>query len=84
MSRQSKTELYTLVGDLHAVGYRATDIGKALNRSPERVRQILRDIGLFQPRVRTVDDLPLFLRVRVLAFLELDTSTTETVANADT
>lgn len=84
VTRHSKTALYTLVGDLHAVGYRATDIGLALHRSPERIRQILRDIGLSQPRLRSVDDLPQFLRVRVVAFIAEDTTTTETVANATT
>lgn len=84
MTRQSKTELYTLIGDLHAVGYRATDIALVLDRSPQRIRQILRDIDLFKPRLRSVDDLPQFLRLRVVAFIEQETLTSETLANVDT
>jgi hypothetical protein len=67
----SKLELYSIVADLEAHGYRAADIARALDRSSERIRQILRDLGVNRPRIRSTDDLPPHLRERVVAFRNL-------------
>lgn len=71
MSSRQKAELVALVCDLAALGYGASSIARALQRSPERIRQIMRDVSITKPRIRTVDDLPDHMRERVLAFRNL-------------
>lgn len=75
MRNRQKPELVALVCDLAALGYGASSIGRALQRSPERIRQIMRDASITKPRIRTVDDLPPDLRQRVLAFRNLRNAT---------
>lgn len=50
--------------------YRATDIARILGLSDERVRQVLRDLQLTHPTLRTIDDLPRDLRERVRIFID--------------
>lgn len=64
----SKGDLLAIVADLRAMGYGASDIAMAVQRSPERIRQILRDLHLTRPRLSTINDLPHDMRERVLAF----------------
>lgn len=68
---ERKHALLALVTDLHAARYSASDIARALERSPERIRQILRDLRLTDPRLRSIDDLPHDLRQRVYSFRSL-------------
>lgn len=63
--------LKAIVADLRALGYGASDISRAVQRTPERVRQILRDLQLTRPKLRTIDDLPPDLRERIDRMLTL-------------
>jgi len=63
--RQRKAELYVIIADLHALGYRQTDIGRAVGLTAERVRQILSIAGLTPPRLHSLDDLPQGFRQRI-------------------
>jgi len=67
-----KSDLHAIVADLCAAGYCAADIARALGRSHERIRQLMRDMHLSKPRMRTLEDLPHDLRQRVMMFRELD------------
>jgi hypothetical protein len=70
--RAPKSELFPLVSDLHAVGYSASDIGKALLISSQRVGRILRDMGIARPELDG-DGLPVVkhMRDRVVSFRNL-------------
>lgn len=60
-----KHELYALVIELRGLGYNAADIGRMVGRSAERVRQILVDMGVAPPRLRTLEELPIEIRERI-------------------
>lgn len=70
MNRQLRP-LVELVELLRKRGYGASDIARALHRSPERIRQIIRDLSLSRPRIKTDADIPADLRERVLAIRKL-------------
>lgn len=74
-----KSDLHAIVADLSAAGYCAADIARALNRSHERIRQLMRDLHLAKPRMRTIEDLPHDLRERVKMFRELDNASAGTI-----
>lgn len=67
---QRKAELVSLVADLLAMHYRPSGIARIVGRTPERIGQIQRDLGLLPPRLRSVDDLPADMRLRVQSFLD--------------
>ena len=67
-----RSELKAIVCDLSNAGYRASDIARALNRSHERIRQLLRDMQMSPPRLQSIDDLPHDLRERVHQFRDSD------------
>lgn len=69
---QRKAELVAIVADLLALRYCHADIGRVVGRTPQRIGQIAADIGLTAPSLRTREDLPHDLRVRVEAFLALE------------
>lgn len=78
-----KRELYDLVRDLHAHGLTEPSlIALALRITPQRVSQIVADLGLRKPRQRLADaltQLPSDLRIRLVSFVhfrdENDSST---------
>ena len=57
--------LKAIVADLHDLGYTGADIARVVQRSPQRINAILRDIGLTVPPLRTIEDLPPHMRQRV-------------------
>lgn len=59
--------LLDIVQALRDRGYGASDIARAVHRSPERIRQILRDLHMSRPRIISDADLPADLRDRILA-----------------
>lgn len=71
----TRPSLKAIVADLSNAGYRTSDIARVLNCSHERIRQTLIEMGMACPKLEKVDDLPHDLRVRVLAFMELDNPT---------
>jgi hypothetical protein len=71
------TELKAIVGDLLALGYAPASIARVTNRTPERICQIRRELGLTPPRLRTVDDLPLDMRTRLVLFLSSESEGTD-------
>jgi len=68
---QQKGVLVSIVADLRALGYGASCIARAVNRTPERIRQILRDLKLSRPRIRKLDDVPPDIRARIEAYEHL-------------
>lgn len=60
----SKSELYPLIADLRSLGYSASDIARALHRTPQRISQILRDMGM-GPKRLVVQELPHDIRQRI-------------------
>lgn len=70
MSRQPRP-LLDLVEELRARGYGASDIARAVHRSPERIRQIMRDLRLTRPRINRDADIPADLLDRVLSVRHL-------------
>jgi phenylalanyl-tRNA synthetase beta subunit len=68
---QQLRPLVEVVELLRKRGYGASDIARALNRSPERIRQIMRDLQLSRPRINTDADIPADLIDRVLAIRKL-------------
>lgn len=70
MSRQPRP-LLNLVQSLRDRGYGASDIARAVHRSPERIRQIMRDLRITKPKIRTDADIPEDLRDDVLAIRNL-------------
>ncbi len=73
--RAPKAELYPLIGDLYALGYNLADIGRAVGLTRARVCEIVRDMNIQRPRMKSVDDLPQHIRERVIALRNLTTST---------
>lgn len=65
---RQKSAIGDLVRAYFALGYCAADIGKALGRSPQRIRQVMREQGLVAPRIRTEADIPESLRNETLRF----------------
>lgn len=66
---QRKSDLVALVADLLTLGYSLANIGRLVNRTPERIGQIRADLGLTPPHADTVDDLPVDIRTRVAVFI---------------
>ena len=63
-----KLETLPLIADMHAYGYSASSIAKVLGIcGARRVQQLLRDMCLTKPPLKSVDDLPIELRERVLS-----------------
>ncbi len=69
--KQQHRPLADVVQELRDRGYGASDIARALRRSPERIRQIMRDLRITRPRIRTDSDIPADLMDRVLAIRKL-------------
>lgn len=67
----NKADIMSLATDLKGLGCSAADIARYLHRSPERIRQVLRDCGMSKPTFRSLEDLPNDVRQRVLAFRNL-------------
>lgn len=63
--------LLDLVEEFRARGYGASDIARAVHRSPERIRQIMRDLRLTRPRINRDADIPADLRDRAIAARDL-------------
>ncbi len=63
--------LLDLVQAFRERGYGASDIARAVHRSPERIRQIMRDLRLSKPHIRSDADIPQDLLDRVLAIRKL-------------
>lgn len=70
MSRKPRP-LLDLVQAFRSRGYGASDIARAVHRSPERIRQIMRDLRITRPRIRSDDDIPHDLRDPTLAIRQL-------------
>ena len=70
MSRQPRV-LLDLVDEFHSRGYGASDIARAVHRSPERIRQIMRDLRLTRPRINHDADIPADLLDRALSVRHL-------------
>jgi hypothetical protein len=61
-----KADLMQVVGDLLAMGYRPSDIAKALGKTRARIGQIRRIIGM-QPKPLILADLPHDMQERINA-----------------
>ena len=70
-----RSDLKAIVCDLANAGYRTSDIARILNRSHERIRQLLIDMGMACPHLESINDLPHDLKQRVLQFIESDNPT---------
>lgn len=70
MSKPSRL-LLDLVQEFRARGYGASDIARAVHRSPERIRQIMRDLRITRQRIKSDADIPADLLDRTLAARDL-------------
>ncbi|MGH7605426.1 MAG: hypothetical protein ACRENK_15700 [Gemmatimonadaceae bacterium] len=75
--RAPKSEIFPLVADMHALGYSASDMSKALLISAQRIGRILRDMGISRPKLDD-DGLPVdqHMLERVVSFRNLYPSKT--------